>query len=62
VRYKDSIFWGGVEELEFDFLLDNVRILSEMDFLNLMTKRRIEKALNDVLYLQMFLKPKVELN
>lgn len=31
-----------------------------MDFLNLMTKRRIEKSLHDVLYLQMFLKPKVE--
>lgn len=39
--------------------LDNVRVLSEMDFLNLMAKRRIEKSLNDVLYLQMFLKPKV---
>lgn len=37
-----------------------MRVLSEMDFLNLMTKRRIEKSLHDVLYLQMFLKPKVE--
>jgi len=33
--------------------------MSEMEFLNLMTKRRIEKALHDVIYLQMFLKPKV---
>jgi hypothetical protein len=43
------------------FKLDNVQVISENDFSSLIAKRRIEKALNDIVYIQSYMKPRVKL-
>ena len=41
------------------FFLDNVQVISENDFSFLIAKRRVEKALSDIVYIQSYMKPRV---
>ena len=46
-------------KIQKQFLLDNVQVISENDFSFLIAKRRVEKALSDIVYIQSYMKPRV---